>query len=116
MKKAKNYSAILLVCLCVLIMGLLSACSSNSSTVTGGNSNTEKNTTDIVIAVGDVELNAVLFDNQTAQVFADMLPLTVDLWHPDPNFARAFDLPERIPRFEEEPAGREYELGSLAYW
>lgn len=116
MKKAKNYSAILLVCLCVLIMGLLSACSSNSSTNTGGNSNVENNTTDIVIAVGDVELNAVLFDNQTAQVFADMLPLTVDLWHPDPNFARAFDLPERIPRFEEEPAGREYELGSLAYW
>lgn len=117
MKKTKNYSYILLVCLFILVMGLMSACSSNSSTNTGDeNSTTGNNTTNITITVGDVELNAVLFNNQTAQAFADMLPLTVELWHPAPNFARAFDLPERIPRFEEEPAGREYELGSLAYW
>lgn len=117
MKKAKLFSTILLACLFVLIAGLLSACSSNSSTNTsGGNLNAGNGTTDIIITAGDVELNAVLFDNQTAQAFADMLPLTVELWHPAPDFARAFDLPERIPRFEEEPAGREYELGSLAYW
>ena len=43
-----------------------------------------------------------------------MLPLTVELWHPAPDFARAFDLPEHIPRYAK--AGYEYELGSLAYW
>lgn len=68
----------------------------------------------ITITADDVMLDAVLFDSQTARAFATMLPLTVDLWHPAPNFARAFDLPGRIPQYEE--AGWDYELGSLAYW
>jgi len=68
----------------------------------------------ITITADDVTLDAVLFDNQTAMAFAAMLPLTVDLWHPAPDFARAFDLPQRIPQYEE--AGWNYELGSLAYW
>lgn len=68
----------------------------------------------ITITAGDTVLDALLFDNQTARDFAAMLPLTVELWHPAPAFARAFDLPERIPQYEEP--GRTYELGSLAYW
>lgn len=68
----------------------------------------------IRITAGDTVLSGVLYDNQTSRAFADMLPLTVDLWHPAPDFARAFDLRERIPRYEK--AGYEYELGSLAYW
>lgn len=38
----------------------------------------------------------------------------MELWDPAPGFARAFDLPEHIPRYEK--SGYEYELGSLAYW
>ena len=68
----------------------------------------------IRIIAGDTVLSGVLYDTRTARDFADMLPLTVELWHPAPDFARAFDLPERIPRYAK--AGYEYELGSLAYW
>lgn len=68
----------------------------------------------IRITAGDTVLYGVLYDNQTAQDFAGMLPLTVDLWHPAPDFARAFDLPEYIPEYE--TPGRTYELGTLAYW
>lgn len=68
----------------------------------------------IRITAGDTVLSGVLYDTQTSRDFANMLPLTVELWHPAPDFARAFDLPERIPRYAK--AGYEYELGSLAYW
>lgn len=68
----------------------------------------------IRIAAGDTVLTGVLYDTQTSRDFAEMLPLTVELWHPAPDFARAFDLPEHIPRYAK--AGYEYELGSLAYW
>lgn len=68
----------------------------------------------IRITAGDTVLSGVLYDTRTARDFADMLPLTVELWHPAPDFARAFDLPGHIPRYEK--AGYKYELGSLAYW
>lgn len=68
----------------------------------------------IRITAGNTVLSGVLYDTPTSRDFADMLPLTVELWHPAPDFARAFDLPERIPRYAK--AGYEYELGSLAYW
>lgn len=68
----------------------------------------------IRITAGDTVLTGVLYDTPTSRDFADMLPLTVALWHPAHDFARAFDLPERIPRYAK--AGYEYELGSLAYW
>lgn len=68
----------------------------------------------IRITAGDTVLSGVLYDTQTSRDFVDMLPLTVGLWHPAPDFARAFDLPESIPRYAK--AGYEYELGSLAYW
>lgn len=68
----------------------------------------------IRITAGDTVLSGVLYDTQTSRDFAEMLPLTVELWHPAPGFARAFDLPESIPRYAK--AGYEYELGSLAYW
>lgn len=68
----------------------------------------------IQITAGDVVLEGVLYDNATAQEFAEMLPLTVELWHPAPDFARAFDLPERI--IQKGTPGYQYELGSLAYW
>ena len=68
----------------------------------------------IRITAGDTVLSGILYDTQTSRDFADMLPLTVELWHPAPDFARAFDLPEHIPRYAK--SGYEYELGSLAYW
>ena len=68
----------------------------------------------IRITAGDSVLEGVLYDNPTAQGFAEMLPLTVELWHPAPDFARAFDLPGQIA--QKGTPGYEYELGSLAYW
>lgn len=68
----------------------------------------------IRITAGDTILDGVLYDNETARGFAEMLPLTVELWHPAPNFARAFDLPKEI--MTHETPGYQYELGSLAYW
>lgn len=68
----------------------------------------------IRVTAGDSVLEGVLYDNPTAQEFAKMLPLTVDLWHPAPDFARAFDLPEQIK--EKGTPGYQYEPGSLAYW
>lgn len=70
--------------------------------------------TEITITAGDRKLGGVLFDNETAKLFAEMLPLTVDLWNPAPGFAKAFDLSEPIPDIEEHT--RNYELGGLAYW
>ena len=49
---------------------------------------------EITITAGNQVLNAILFDNKTARAVADMLPLRVSTWHPAPNFARAFDLPQ----------------------
>lgn len=68
----------------------------------------------IRVTAGDSVLEGILYDNPTAREFAQMLPLTVDLWHPAPDFARAFDLPEQIT--QKGTPGYEYELGSLAYW
>lgn len=68
----------------------------------------------IQVTAGDKVLEGVLYDNPTARGFAKMLPLTVDLWHPAPDFARAFDLPEQIA--QKGSPGYAYELGSLAYW
>lgn len=69
---------------------------------------------EITVTAGDKQLNGVLFDNETAKLFAEKLPLTVDLWNPAPGFAKAFDLVEPIPDIEEHT--RSYELGGLAYW
>lgn len=68
----------------------------------------------IRVTAGDTVLDGILYDNPTARGFAEMLPLTTDLWHPAPNFARAFDLPEPIA--QKGSPGYAYELGSLAYW
>ena len=54
----------------------------------------------IRIIAGDVAVDAVLLDNETAQAFARMLPLTAELWTPI-HYAQAFDLPERIPDVDE---------------
>lgn len=69
---------------------------------------------EITVTAGDKQLNGVLFDNETAKLFAEKLPLTVDLWNTAPGFAKAFDLVEPIPDIEEHT--RSYELGGLAYW
>lgn len=68
----------------------------------------------IRIIAEDEVLEGVLYDNPTARGFVEMLPLTVELWHPAPDFARAFDLTEQIA--EKGTPGYQYELGSLAYW
>ncbi len=68
----------------------------------------------IKITADDTVLYGILYDNPTARGFAEMLPLTVDLWHPAPDFARAFNLPDWIAA--KGTPGRRYELGSLAYW
>mgnify|MGYP002072674953 FL=1 len=69
---------------------------------------------EITVTAGETVLEGVLFDNETAQAVSAMLPLTVDLWHPAPGFARAFDLPEQIPDTAERT--RNYERDGLAYW
>lgn len=87
----------------------------NGSGTNGNNSPNPSKQTEITITAGETVLNAVLFDNKTAKDFEKMLPLTVPTRHLAPDFARAFDLPSRIDRYEDEPAGYEYELGNLAY-
>jgi hypothetical protein len=69
---------------------------------------------EITVTTSQRPLAGVLYDNDTAKAFAEMLPLTVGLWDPAPGFAKAFDLPERIP--DTDPHTKQYELGSLAYW
>ena len=69
---------------------------------------------EITITAGEETLDGVLFDNDTARAIADMLPLTVDLWHPAQGFARAFNLPEQVPDAAQRT--RQYEQGGLAYW
>lgn len=106
---------------CVCLMGIVTGCSSNDEWAMDAEEGLEKIDLDSVgelchiqITVGDTVLNGVLYDTETSRAFAEMLPLTVGLWHPAPGFAKAFDLPERILRCEK--SGYEYELGSLAYW
>lgn len=80
-----------------------------------GETDTEsKMLVEITVTADDKKLDGVLFDNETARLFAEKLPLTVDLWNPAPGFAKAFDLEEAIPDIEEHT--RNYELGGLAYW
>ena len=87
-----------------------------------GSSGTAKNTpppeqpilTEITVTAGDAVLDGVLFDNYTARQFADMLPLTSELWNPADGYAKAFDLPSQFP--DEDERTRSCELGSLAYW
>ena len=67
----------------------------------------------IKITAGDTAVYGMLFDNQTSQDFAGLLPLTVPLWTPAV-FAKAFDLDTQLY----DPAERtwEYQTGGLAYW
>ena len=51
----------------------------------------------ITLTLGEKTLHGVLYDNETARLFAEKLPLTVELWNPAPSFAKAFDLDEAIP-------------------
>ena len=51
----------------------------------------------ITITAGDTVLDGVLFDNETARALAERLPLTVSLWDPAENFAKAFDLDDPLP-------------------
>ena len=109
------------VLLCTMIICITAGCSSDYAWDYETDDGLEVTDMDSLIALynirimaGDTILSGVLYDTQTARDFAEMLPLTVELWHPAPDFARAFDLPDRIPRYAK--AGYEYELGSLAYW
>ena len=68
----------------------------------------------IRIRLGDTVLDGILYDNPTAQGFAEMLPITTETWHAAPGFARAFDLTEQIE--QKGTPGYGYEPGSLAYW
>lgn len=68
----------------------------------------------ITITAGDTVLDGILFDNETARALAERLPLTVSLWDPAENFAKAFDLDDPLPDAAEHT--RSYELGGLAYW
>ena len=68
----------------------------------------------ITITAGDTVLDGVLFDNETARALAERLPLTVSLWDPAENFAKAFDLDDPLP--DAAAHTRSYESGGLAYW
>ena len=67
----------------------------------------------IRIIAGDTIIDAVLYENGTAQSFAKLLPLTAELWTPI-HYAQAFDLPQRIPDNDERT--RAYERGTIGYW
>lgn len=69
---------------------------------------------EIEITAGEYRLAGVLFDNETGREMDAMLPLTVSLWNPAPGFAKAFNLPTRIPDTKQRT--RQYEKGGLAYW
>ncbi len=67
----------------------------------------------IRITAGERKLKGYLYENRTAQTFAGLLPLTVDLWTPT-GYAKAFQMDVRIA--EEGISGQEYEKGCLGYW
>lgn len=69
---------------------------------------------EITLTIGEQRLHGVLYNNETARLFAEILPVTVDLWNPAPGFAKAFDLEATIPDIDRHT--RLYELGGLAYW
>lgn len=102
------------VLVCILLLGITAGCADPEEGLEKVDMNSVEELYHIRITAGDTVLSGVLYDTETARAFAAMLPLTVELWHPAPGFAKAFDLPERIPRYER--SGYEYELGSLAYW
>lgn len=106
---------ILLVCLAAL--GILSSCG------TGGAQEADSAVPptqppevlmELSITAGETQMSGVLFDNETARAFAELLPLDVPLWDPAPGFARAFDLEEPLP--DADSHTRTYELGGLVYW
>lgn len=68
----------------------------------------------ITITAGNTVLEGVLFDNETARALAEQLPMTVSLWDPAEDFAKAFDLSNPLPDTPEHT--RSYELGGMAYW
>lgn len=45
----------------------------------------------IRIIAGDTVSDGILYDNPTAQEFAEKLSITTETWHAAPGFARAFD-------------------------
>ena len=67
----------------------------------------------IRIIAGDTVVDGYLLENGTAQTFAKLLPLTVNLWTPI-HYARAFNLSARIPDRDERT--RVYEQGAIGYW
>ena len=69
---------------------------------------------EITLTMGEQTLHGLLYNNETARLFAEKLPLTVELWNPAPGFAKAFDLEGAIPDVGQHT--RLYELGGLAYW
>lgn len=101
--------------LCVVLLVTMTACAEGTdNSVSHETPEPQETLMEITLTAGDTVLFGVLFDNDTARAFADLLPLEVPLWDPAPGYARAFDLPERIT---DAPARtRSYELGSLAYW
>ena len=101
--------------LCAALLTALAACGGNSSgPVAHKTPEPQETLTEITLTAGETVLSGVLFDNETARAFAELLPLDAPLWDPAPGYARAFDLPRRIT--DAPVRTRAYELGSLAYW
>lgn len=101
--------------LCLVALCSLVACGGGSmGPVAHDTPEPQETLMNITLTAGDTVLQGVLFDNDTARDFAELLPLEVPLWDPAPGYARAFDLPRRIVDAPERT--RAYELGSLAYW
>lgn len=67
----------------------------------------------IQIKVGDDILYGGLYQNREAYEFAELLPLTADLYIPA-GFARAFNLDIEMENGEYRT--RTYEIGKIAYW
>ena len=69
---------------------------------------------EITITAGDTILNAVMYDNDTARAFMDLLPLTLPTIERS-GLAKGVHLPEFLP-YDEAALTREYSLGEIGYW
>ena len=110
----RNAKYILTLCLLILMLLLTSCAIDDWSDPTEWAPIPTGVWKEITLTVGEQTLHGVLYDNETARLFAEKLPLTVELWNLAPGFAKALDLEEAIPDVDQHT--RLYELGGLAYW
>lgn len=81
---------------------LTSQISDTFAEMTENSSQEESNMEKIKITVGDKSFTAVLYDNETANAFAEMLPMTLDMSELNEN-EKYFYLSDSLPTASERP-------------